>query len=173
MENPVVESTPLTTARHDVLALNNAPHKHIENNWLTTSRYFLRSIGLGVLSTFQFRRRISGRIEQKKVVIETSVWPALARCCVHILPVLGSVVLFWFNFYGYYIGSQLAGPDRISDDVKLHLLQFVAKAHELLIISSTTTMVFSLLRNQLLFGSGIPLGLIGSGMSFSGISYFW
>jgi len=105
--------------------------------------------------------------------MEVSISAALMKCCVHILPVLGSATLLWFNIYGYYIGANITAPNGVSDDVTTHLLQFLAKVHEGLIIASTATVVFSVVRNQLLYGRGLPLGLIGAGMSFTDFSYFW
>lgn len=174
MEDHAGEVIPLTrVARNASARFSSHQFAKYISTWRTTVRYFLRSVGLGVLSASHSRRHTSRRPEEKKVVIETSFWIALARCCVHIIPVTGSIILLWFNFYGYYIGSQLSGPGWISDDVKFHLLQFAAKGHELSIIASIATIVFSILRYQLLFGSGIPLGLIGSGKSFSELGYFW
>jgi hypothetical protein len=139
------------------------------------SRYFFKAIGLGILPAKLLSRLEKNKSthEEPKIVINTSIWIALGRCSVHILPTAGSIVLYWFNLYGYYIGSELAGLQSWSTDVKLHILQFVSKAHELLIIASIATVVFSIIRHELLFGSGVPLGLIGAGMQFSGISYLW
>jgi hypothetical protein len=61
----------------------------------------------------------------------------------------------------------------MADDAKFQVLQFAAKAHELLIIASTASVVFHMLRSELLFGNGIPLGLLASGFSFSELSFFW
>jgi hypothetical protein len=73
---------------------------------------------------------------------------------------------------GLFIGSQISGPVSISDDIKLDLLQFIAKGHEILIVSSLGIVVFDTIRHQLLFGGGIPLGLVGSGFSFSQLGFF-
>ena len=61
----------------------------------------------------------------------------------------------------------------MADDINLALLQIAAKVQELLIVASTSTIVFDLTRTELLSGNGVPLGLIGSGFSFKDISWFW
>jgi hypothetical protein len=73
---------------------------------------------------------------------------------------------------GLFIGFHLSGPVSIGDDIKLDLLQFIAKAHEILIVASLGIVVFNTIRHQLLFGGGVPLGLVGSGFSFSQLGFF-
>lgn len=147
---------------------------NFKRGWGITRRkisYLLRAVGLSVVSSVLEPGPF--QVEEKKVIVETSIWVALARCCGHILPLAISVFLLSYNFTGSYIGAQLSGPAYISDSVKFQLLQFVAKAHELLILGSTANVIFHMLRNQLLWGSGIPLGLVASGFSFTELSFFW
>ena len=127
-------------------------------------RYIFRVLGLGLFVV---------KTREDKIVVYASLWASLAHGCLHILPVLISATLLWLNFYGVYIGSDLFGPTNITDDVKIHLLQFGAKIHEMLIIASTSTVVFAVIREQLIWGSGVPLGLIGSGINFSDLGFFW
>jgi len=144
------------------------------NTWSIVGRklsYLLRAIGLGSILTLFDPNPMDE--EQKKVIVETSVWVALARCSVHILPIGISVFLLSYNFIGSYVGAQLSGPTNLSDEVKFQLLQFAAKIHELLIVASTGHVVFYMVRYQLLWGNGMPLGLIGSGFSFTDLSFFW
>lgn len=61
----------------------------------------------------------------------------------------------------------------MADDVNLAPLQIVAKTQEILIVASTSTIVFDIIRVELLHGSGVPLSLIGSGISIKDISWFW
>ena len=130
--------------RHDPMRLPTLMQK---------SRYFLRSIGLRIIS-FEIPSR-KHKPEDKKVVINMSVWVALSRCGVHIIPLLGTITLLWFNVHGFFIGASLAGPRSWSNSVKLEFLQFAAKAHELLIMASTATVVFHVIRNQVLFGQSV------------------
>ncbi|KAK5105956.1 hypothetical protein LTS08_000071 [Lithohypha guttulata] len=57
--------------------------------------------------------------------------------------------------------------------MNLLFLQILAKIHELLIHASLSVIVFHAVRYELLFGDGLPLGLLGSGFSFTTIEYFF
>jgi len=111
--------------------------------------------------------------EEKKIIAENSVWVVLARSSIHFLPFGISTFLLYYNFVGAFVGTQLFGSIYLSDEVKFQLLQFAAKAHELLIVGSTAHVVFHMVKYQLLWGSGMPLGLVASGFSFSDLSFFW
>jgi hypothetical protein len=126
------------------------------SGWKEKVGHLLRAIGAGALSSSNPKQKWPLG-EDKKVVISTSVWRALTQCCVHILPVSGSIVLFWLNFSGYYMGASLTPVTFLTNEIKLNLLQFLAKAHELLILASTATVVFCVLRHQLIFGNGLRL----------------
>ena len=134
---------------------------------------FFRNTGLGVLNDFnvwlQGRRH---RSEQKKIVISTSRWTALSRCGVHILPVLVSIAIIVINIRQVYIGIDFKSLVS-SETVNIAFLQTTAKLQELLIIASLTTIIFQLLRDELLYGDGIPLGLLGAGIDFTKLSFFW
>lgn len=136
------------------------------------SRYLMRALGLEVLSC-SVQSLLGSHSEERKVVIEQSRWVAICRSAVHMLPVAASITLFYFNIHGYYIGGSLSGTLAISDSVKLNMLQFAAKIHELLIVASLAEVVFYLMRNQLIFGQGLPLGLLGSGLNFMSPRFFW
>ena len=43
---------------------------------------------------------------------------------------------------------------------------------ELLVTASMTTIVFEIIRHQLLHGEGLPLGLVSSGFTFSKFDFF-
>ena len=75
------------------------------------------------------------------------------------------------NLHGIYIGQDFAGPNK-SETLNLLLLQIAAKVHELMIQASLGAIVFNAVRYELLFGDGLPLGLIGSGLAFTQIEFF-
>ena len=134
---------------------------------------FFRNTGLGVLN--DLNRRLRGRrrrSEQKKVIISTSRWTALSRCGVHILPVLVSIAIVSINIRQVYIGIDFKSLVN-SDTINIAFLQTAAKLQDLLIIASLATIVFQLLRDELLYGDGIPLGLLGAGFEFTKLSFFW
>ncbi|KAI4216266.1 MAG: hypothetical protein LQ351_001276 [Letrouitia transgressa] len=133
---------------------------------------FLRSIGLELLNVVVRGKIHTHATELKKPVIQTSKWLALARCGVHIIPLLFSIILVTLNVKGFFIGHHLQGV-ILADDINLALLQVAAKVQELLIVASTSTIVFDIIRSELLHGNGVPLGLIGSGFSFGNLSWFW
>ena len=60
-----------------------------------------------------------------------------------------------------------------SDSTFLALYQVAAKIQETLCIASLATVVLQILRHELIHGEGVPIGLLGSGLSFSSVSYFW
>lgn len=130
--------------------------------WITDRfRTLLRTIGLGI-ATFVG----ADRPEPPKELISNKRRLAIARCAIHILPACVSIVLVVINLVGYFIGSELQGLQG-QDDIKLSVLQLAAKAQELLIVSSCGTIIFDLLRSELMFGNGLPLGLLVSGFNFS------
>jgi hypothetical protein len=52
-------------------------------------------------------------------------------------------------------------------------LQLAAKGHEIMIVASLGLIVFHFVREELLFEDGLPLGLIGSGLTFNNLEFFW
>ena len=122
---------------------------------------FIRSIGLGITT-------ITKGPELAKPIVVRSAKVALSRCGVHILPSCVSIVLITFNLLGYYIGPELQGISH-QDSVKNGVLQICAKAQELLVVASLSMVLFHVLRYELVFGPGLPYGLIGAGFSFTEI----
>ncbi|KAL8737716.1 MAG: hypothetical protein Q9181_001401 [Wetmoreana brouardii] len=153
---------------------NGVSHRQLKDD-RSVIRSALRAVGLELLAVvfhviLQLRSLHS--LEPKKVVIKKSRPHALARCAVHIIPTLFSIVLLALNLKHYYIGNHFTG--LITDDsTNRLLLQGAAKIHELLITSSLATVVFDVTRNALIHGDGIPLGLLGSGFAFTQLSFFW
>ncbi|KAL8748045.1 MAG: hypothetical protein Q9190_000130 [Brigantiaea leucoxantha] len=134
---------------------------------------FLRNVGLGVVNGLSAWLRGRGhRREQKKIAISTSRWTALSRCGVHIFPTLVSAIIIAVNFRQVYIGIDFR-KGAGSETVNIALLQTAAKLQELLIIASLATVIFQLLRDELIYGDGIPLGLLGAGFDFAKLSFFW
>ncbi|KAL8695068.1 MAG: hypothetical protein Q9224_003458 [Gallowayella concinna] len=155
--------------------LRGTAPRHRSENAQSIFNSVLRAIGLELLSVvFQFilQLRSLHPPESKKVVVKKSRSHALARCAVHIIPVLFSIVLLALNLKHYYIGIHLTGSIT-NDSTNRLLLQGAAKIHELLITSSLATVVFDVIRSALIYGDGIPLGLLGSGFAFAQLSFFW
>ena len=110
--------------------------------------------------------------EPPKVVVTESTTVALRRCIVHVLPILTSITIIAVNIRGVYIGVDYAGAIK-SDTINILLLQLAAKANEILIVASLGLIILQTVRNELLFGDGLPLGLVGSGLTFSNLEFFF
>ena len=144
----------------------------------SSSQQFIRN-GLGPINHFtawlrgfRLRRRSrKHRGEHKKVVVSSSRWLAWGRCGVHILPTMVSVAIMAINFKGVFIGIDFKSQVK-GETMNNALLQTAAKLQELLIVASLATIVFQLTRDELLFGDGVPFGLLAAGVDFTKLS-FW
>ena len=122
---------------------------------------FFRSIGLNIITFLGYSDQ-----ERPKVILTNSYTRALARCCVHIIPVLAELVVIWVGFYGVLFGDGYAW--------QLAFMQVVAKVMELLAVGSLATIVLHILRSKLLKSKeGLPFGLLAAGFSFTQINWFW
>ncbi|KAI6752362.1 hypothetical protein HG530_013731 [Fusarium avenaceum] len=110
-------------------------------------RSLLRNLGFGIITFLR-----GDEDEPPKVLIDSSFRLAMARCAIHIVPAFLSITLITLNCIGFFIGT---------------------KVQELLIVGSVGSVIFHVLRSELVFGDGMPLGLLVSGFSFSQVSYFW
>jgi hypothetical protein len=97
---------------------------------------------------------------------------ALLRCTIHVPPVTAALALVVLNVHQYFIGSELAGRSG-QDYEKLGALQFTAKLHELLMLASIGTVLFTYIRWELAYGEGVPLGAVFAGLQFDSISLLW
>lgn len=69
----------------------------------------------------------------------------------------------WINFRSFYIGVDFPSLAN-SDNLVLMMLQPSAKAYEIMIIASVSQIVWHAVRHELLYGEGLPLSLIGTGL---------
>lgn len=97
----------------------------------------------------------------------SSAWLAIAH---HLLAIASAVIIVALNVAGLWVGKELTGTSG-QDTEKLLALQFAAKLHELLMLSSLGQILFSEIFKQLVFGEGLPLGAIAAGLQFDQISY--
>lgn len=97
---------------------------------------------------------------------------AVLRCAIHVVPISAAIGLVSLNASQYYIGGELSGKHG-QDNEKLAALQFTAKLHELLMLASIGTIVFTYIRRELVLGEGVPFGAIFAGLQFESISLFW
>ena len=124
--------------------------------------HFLRSVGAELLALL-FR---SSPRELPKPVVQTSLGVVLSGLAVHILPILASVAIIAINLANLYCGRTLTGS-ILDPAINIALLQVNAKILELLIIASLTTIVIHSIRQEMLYGDGVPLGVVGGAFLFS------
>lgn len=110
--------------------------------------------------------------EQRKVVVRKSFGRAILQCLPHLASIITSTAIIFVNLKGIYIGVDFRDIMR-SDTLTLMGFQLIAKGNEILVVASLSLIVLHVLRNELLFGAGVPLGFIGSGMSFSDLMFFF
>jgi hypothetical protein len=137
---------------------------------VTIAQGVKKNLGLTILDTISRKR--GPKVEEPKVAIEKGRLVALSGLLVHIVPVGGCIALLYLNFAGYYIGSELAGYNN-QDSAKVNALQFVAKFHEVTMMSSLTVIIFTMLRRKLVSDTKVPLGALFSGFEFANIQYLW
>jgi hypothetical protein len=98
-----------------------------------------------------------------------SAWRAVLH---HLLAIASAIIIVALNAAGLWVGKELTGTSG-QDTEKLLALQFAAKLHELLMLSSLGEILFSETVKQLVFGDGLPFGSIAVGLQFNQISYLW
>ena len=89
---------------------------------------------------------------------------AFLRNLIHIIPFGFAIFEIVLNWNVYYVGTKPYGTA---------IYQVFAKAHEILIQASITTIMFAAIRRELTAGDGIPFGFLFSGLQVSQISYLW
>jgi hypothetical protein len=134
-------------------------------------RKFCHSLGLESFYLSILEALEHSPAEEKKIAIFADALSATAISILHIVPIGASITLIVFNWKGYYIGSELQGAVG-EDGLKLLGLQFAAKMLELLAMASLSTILFALLRDQLISGT-LPFGAITAGFEFNNLSLLW
>lgn len=89
---------------------------------------------------------------------------ALLRALIHLIPVAASIALIVLNIHGCYLGAKI-------DDVSL--IQFAAKAHEILIQASLTFIITNGIASQLVSREGLPFGTVFSISQLSQVGYLF
>lgn len=90
---------------------------------------------------------------------------ACIRCLIHALPLAVAVALISFNLSWHKFKSQISSEVVVA-------LQFIAKSHELLMVSSLSEAFFWYVRQELASESGMPFGAAFVGFQVK-LSYFW
>ena len=112
------------------------------------------------------------RIEQPQVIIANSLWLIVTSLFIHAIPIAATFVIYDFKRKGEYIGSQLPGTSGYTAKKEFGL-QLAAKLHELTILASLNSIVFSLVRYLLFTEKGVPFAALSAGFKWTSISYLW
>ena len=147
----------LVKALRAIWAFPGVVYRRIVNRCET----LLRAVGLGLTT-------IAKGPERPKKLFTISRRVALARCGVRLFPSFVSLILITINLLGYFIGAELQGFQN-DDSIKLGVLQICAKMQELFVVASLSAVVFHVLRSELVFGPGLPLGLLGAGFKLTSV----
>lgn len=138
--------------------------------WLRIQAFWgvlLRALGLSLIShawTSVRRPLGKGLHEPTKVAISQNRTVAWLRALIHLVPVGVAICEIVLNWNTYYIGTQAYSQA---------IYQLLAKVHEIMIQASIAAVVFSCIRSEMALGSGIPFGLLFSGLQITQISYLW
>jgi hypothetical protein len=140
---------------------NKSSHAHSARSSWSWFRIFCRTFGLNLLTSGWFRKSPA---EPAKVAIRQDRRVATLRAAIHILPVAAAITLVALNLRGLLYGPA---NDWVS------VLQFVAKAHEMLMQASIAFVNFAYLRNSLLSDNNLPFGAIFAALQVNNLSYLW
>ena len=127
----------------------------------------LRALGLSMIANAwgSLRHPVGkGLHEPTKIAISRNRAVSSLRALIHLIPVSVAVCEIVLNWNTYYVGTT-----RYSQAT----YQLLAKAHEIMIQASIAAVVFCYIRSEMALGSGIPFGLLFSGLQVTQISYLW
>ena len=134
-------------------------------------KVFLRAMGFPLIShatsqAYDALRHPVGRglHEKTKVAICRDRSVALLRALIHVVPLSVALCEIILNWNTFYVGSASYNQATY---------QLMAKIHEIMIQASISAVVFSCIRSEMALGSGIPFGLLFSGLQITQISYLW
>ena len=125
--------------------------------WLT----FCRTFRLTVLASNWLP---ADEPEHPKIALRQDRTVAAIRAAVHLVPLGGAIVVVALNLMGYYYGDANAW---------VSILQFVAKAHEMLMQVSIAFEVWSFMRRTPMSQHQVPFGALFAGPQVSDICYLW
>ena len=105
--------------------------------------------------------------ESMKVAIDGRRWMSFLCCIPHLLPISVTIVILYLNIGGIY-WQDLGYPNQNSI---LQALQYAAKAHEVMIIASLTSMIVYRIQHDLSSATGVPFGFLTAGAVFDSPSF--
>lgn len=123
----------------------------------------LRLDGLYILGR-DFFGKAAG--EKAHVAIYKDRRAASISAAAHLVGVFGVAALGYFVLGEWYIGAELQG-ELGQDSQKLLALLITAKMFELVAVFSLSSIVFTLVRYEMVLGNGAPLAALGAGLQIS------
>ena len=132
-----------------------------------SSKAFIRAFSLSLFAhALRGLRYPIGRgfHEPTKIALNQTRVVAFVRNLIHVIPFGFALFEVILNWNVYYVGTQ---------PYSTAVYQIIAKAHEILIQASLTTIMFSAIRRELAYGKGLPFGFLFSGLQITQISYLW
>lgn len=149
--------------------MDTAASRRTSNSKIKTA---LKTLKLNAIYPLYLGMRGVRLQEEPKVALHTHRGYAFLGGINHFIPVGASLALAFINIRELYVGDQLAGPLG-QDTQKFAGLQFAAKLHELVILSSVTAIVLTYIRKIILYGDGLPFGALFAGQQFRDLSFLW
>ncbi len=113
-----------------------------------------------------------GLQEPKKVAIQESRLYALLGTIIHLIPVAGVAVVVTLNIKGHLFGFFVVDYLDSSSNW-LPVLFIAAKLHDLFMLASLTSFVFSVMCSELCCRDGLPYGAVFSGFQIRQPSIMW
>lgn len=180
-----INANKLASVAIRVTSYSPAPHAKVATAYASVPWYaFIENTlrAWGLASLYSLPRLKIGRLFPTKrprlfkdrghITLFQNRGVAILASLLHLLPVAGTAIITWYVHTEYFFGADLGGGAG-SDKFKLLGLQFAAKIHELLMVSTLSTVIFAMVRHELAHGVGVPLALLSSGLSVSKVSFLW
>jgi len=131
-------------------------------------RHAVRQLRLdGIYIFFQdFFSKTATASKKGHVAIYKDRRAASITAAAHLIGVSGVAALGYFVLGEWYIGAELQG-ELGQDSQKLLALVITAKVFELVAVFSLSSIVFTLVRYEMVLGNGAPLAALGAGLQIS------
>ena len=103
------------------------------------------------------------QIEPRKAAVDGRQWVFFLHCLPHMIPLTITIVILCLNILGVY--WQDLG--HANQNATLQALQYVAKAHEMMLAASLTAIVIHRIQHNLSCSKGVPFGFLTAGFQLS------
>lgn len=116
-------------------------------------------------------------VERPKIALRQGFRAALPHIVLHLISISIVFVVVQFSFRSHY-WMDLRSPGEtvalfMTQAGALNMLQFAAKLHELLVVSSLSGILLQAARMSLVGSRGLPFGLLPSCYQLGSVDYLW